>query len=80
MRWQEPVNVGTAGIARYRIHVDPADVGPIDTPDSRTDFHVTGLMPVTNYQFRVQAVSEYEGVVVLSDESDPANATTGTSG
>ena len=80
MRWQEPADLGTAGITRYRICVDPADVGPIDIPDSRTIFNVTGLMLVTDYQFRVQAVSEYEGVVVTSDESDPVNATTGTSG
>ena len=80
--WHVTADIGTAGITRYRVFVDPADVDqPIDTPDNETFFNVTGLLPATEYQFRVQAVSEYEGVVVTSGVSDPpANATTGTSG
>ena len=77
--WQQG-DVGTAGVARYRIHVDPADVDqPIATPDNSTSFNVTGLMPVTEYQFRVQAVSEYEGIIVTSGVSVPVNATIETS-
>ena len=79
--WQQSSDVGTAGVTRYRIYVDPADISqPIDTPDSETFFNVTGLLPITEYTFRVQAITEYQGIIVMSSVSDPGFGNTTTSG
>ena len=79
--WQQSSDVGTAGVTRYRIYVEPADIPqPIDTPDNETPFNVTGLLPLTQYTFRVQAITEYQGITVMSSISDPGVGNTTVSG
>ena len=73
--WQPPSFRGIPGVSRYLITVTPVDGGAdpltFSTNNGIRDFNVTGLVPGTRYEFRVAAISEYEGIIGRSPESDP---------
>ncbi len=60
LHWQPPQFTGQPGIARYNVLATDTGDGStvaVSTMDATTNTNVTGLLPNTRYEFRVQAVA-----------------------
>ncbi len=58
--WQPPEFTGQPGIAKYTVIATNTEDGltvPVSTTDATTNMRVTGLLPNSQYEFRVQAVA-----------------------
>ena len=72
--WQAPLFLGVPEVSRYEVTATPVSGGtPVTarTTDNSRDVNVTGLLPGTNYEFWVVAISEFGDVVGSSSQSDP---------
>ena len=72
--WQAPLFLGIPEVSHYEVTATPVSGGtPVTarTTDNSRDVNVTGLLPGTNYEFRVVAISEFGDVVGSSSQSDP---------
>ena len=77
--WQVPLFLGVPEVSRYEVTATPVSGGTpvtVRTTDNSRDVNVTGLLPGTNYEFRVVAISEFGGVIGSSSQSDPGFANT----
>ena len=78
--WQVPLFRGIPRVSRYVITATPIDGGTDSLTfyhnDSRRDFNVTGLAPGTRYEFHVVAISESQGIVGKSPQSNSGFANT----
>ena len=71
LTWTAPDSDGglaiTDYIIQYKMKTDNVWINFVHTPTTTTAAKITGLIPSTEYNFRVQAVTEFTGEIPFSD-------------
>ena len=79
LSWTAPVELGRPELSTYEVlaqNLESGQVRRFRTVRNETGISILGLRFGVNYQFTVVALSESDGVVGRSEESQPRNGTT----
>lgn len=82
LSWTAPIELGRPELSMYEVLAQNLGSGQVErfrTVGNETAISIVGLRFGVNYQFTVVGISESDGVVGVSEESQPRNGTTGFS-